>query len=493
MARTRRRWSRPLAVLLLALGAVLSQAGPAAAHAELTSATPTDGARLATSPAAVRLTFDEAVEVVQGGVRVLDESGSSMPTGAARHPTGHPEQVESPLTQPLSPGTFVVEWRVLSDDGHPVEGSLAFTVGGVTRALPGAPGIRASARDMTASMLVARFVVLTGLTALVGGLGFLWLCWPAGWVDPRSRRVLVSAALATAAGSAALLLLQGAYGHGLGAVVRLGATGATLGTRAGALGVVRVLVALAVAALLTWAPTGRRWPGWAARCGAVVLALTTAASGHAGDGPDRVFAVTVDAVHLGAAALWLGGLLMLLVGPLSVRGSAQSRPSFTRYSRLAATCVVLLVGTGVVAAVRRTGSLGALTGTSYGGVLIVKTALLVTILTFAAGARQVVNHRLAAPGAAPQGPPAARSPRGGVGTLQRAESRGTATARRQPVDGGDLRRLRQSVVVELALGVVVLVATAWLVGLPPARSAYVPTSSTGTSVGSLTGGADSTK
>ena len=142
---------------------------------------------------------------------------------------------------------------------------------------------------------------------------------------------------------------------------------------------------------------------------------------------------------------------------------------------------------------RRTGSLGALTGTSYGGVLIVKTALLVTILTFAAGARQVVNHRLAAPGAAPQGPPAARSPRGGVGTLQRAESRGTATARRQPVDGGDLRRLRQSGVVELALGVVVLVATAWLVGLPPARSAYVPTSSTGTSVGSLTGGADSTK
>ena len=72
--------------------------------------------------------------------------------------------------------------------------------------------------------------------------------------------------------------------------------------------------------------------------------------------------------------------------------------------------------------------------------------------------------------------------RGGVGTLQRTDRRGSATARQQPVDAGDLRRLRQSVAVELTLGVVVLVVTAWLVGLPPARSAHVPTSSTGTTV-----------
>ncbi len=494
MVGSRRRWVRPLVILVLAVGATLTQAGPAAAHASLTSVSPTDRAELATAPATVLLTFSEAVEVVQGGIRVLDESGSPMAVGATHHPSGHPEQVEAPLPTASSPGTFVVDWRVVSDDGHPEQGSSSFSVGGVTRAIHSGAG----ARDMTprataGAMLVARFVALAGLTALVGGLGFLWCCWPAGWAERRSRRVLVAAALATAAASSTQLLLQGAYadGHGLAAAFDVTQLDATLGTRAGALTAVRAVSALTVAAMLTWWPYGRRGQRFGSSGGATVLAVATAASGHAGEGHDPVVTIAIDVVHLGGAALWLGGLLMLLVGPLSARASsAQARTAFVRYSRLAATCVLLLVVTGVVAGARRTGSLGALTQTSYGGVLIVKAALLATILTFAVGARQVVTRRLAPPAAATEMPtrPAAARARGGVGTLQRANRRGVSTVRQQTVDVGDLRRLRQSVVVELALGVVVLVATAWLIGLPTARSAYVPTSSTGTTVGSVTEG-----
>lgn len=479
-----------MVVLVLALAATLTQAGPAWAHADLTSVTPADGAELATAPTAVLLAFNEPVEVVQAGIRVLDESGSLMPVGAVHHPNGHPEQVDVFLPQALSPGTFVVDWRVVSDDGHPVEGSSAFSVGGVTRAVREGSGAReATPRTTTGAMLVTRFVALAGLTALVGGLAFLWLCWPAGWADGRARTVLVTAAVTTAAASGIQLLLQGPYADGLGlaAAFDSGEIGATLGTRAGALGAVRGLSALAVGAMLTRSPSGRRWPRWGSLCGVVVLALATAASGHAGVGHDRVVATAIDVVHLGAAAVWLGGLLMLLVGPLSSRSGAVGRTSFTRYSRLAATCVLLLVSTGVIAGAQRTGSLAALTQTSYGGVLIVKAALLATILTFAAGARQVVIRRLAPDTTPPQGPTwaAAVWSRGGVGTMQRADRQGSATARQQRMDAGDLRRLRQSVVVELTLGVVVLVVTAWLVGLPPARSAYVPTSSTGT-VGSVT-------
>jgi len=488
MVSSQRRWVRPLVVLVLVLGATLTQAGPAAAHASLTSVSPVDGAELRTSPSTVLLTFSEGVEVVHDGIRVLDESGSLMPVGATRHPSGHPEQVEASLPTALSPGTFVVDWRVVSDDGHPEQGSSSFSVGGVTRAVQSGSGARdVTPRATTGAMLVARFVALAGLTALVGGLGFLWCCWPAGWAERRSRTVLVAAALATAAASGAQLLAQGAYadGHGFGAAFDVAQLYATLGTRAGALGAVRAVSASAVAAVLVWWPHGRRWQRWGSSCGAGVLAMATAASGHAGQGHDRVVATAIDVVHLGGAALWLGGLLMLLVGPLSTRvNSAQGRAALARYSRLAAICVVLLVATGVVAGARRTGSLGALTQTSYGGVLIVKAALLATILTFAAGARQVVTRRLApatATAAAdrPTGPAVTRA-RGGVDTLQRADRRGSWTARQQTVDVGDLRRLRQSVVVELALGVVVLVATAWLIGLPTARSTYVPTSSAGT-------------
>lgn len=492
----RHRWSRPLTVLVLTMLAMLTQAGPAFAHAELTSVQPADGAELATAPTTVLLAFDDAVEAVQGGTRVLDESGVPVPVGPARHPSGHPEQVSVALPTTLSPGTFVVDWRVVSDDGHPVQGSSSFSVGAVTRAARGPSSASgATPRTTAGASLVARLVALTGMVALLGGFCFLCRCWPAGWYDRRCRRVLVAAALATAAASGTQLLLQAAYagGHGLLAAVDPDELSATVGTRVGALVAVRGLCALLVAVLLSRSSAGSGWPRWSAAALTVVLALATAASGHAGDDHDRAVAVAIDVVHLGAAAVWLGGLLMLLVGPLSARaGDVRGRTVFTRYSQMAATCVLLLVVTGVVEGVRRTGSLAALTQTSYGAALIVKTAVLATILTFAAGARQVVARRLEPAEGATQRPRPPARPAGGVSTLQRTGRR-VSTSRQQPVDDGDVRRLRQSVGVELALGVVVLVVTAWLVALPPARSAYVPTSSTGRAVQSGTEGASSTK
>jgi methionine-rich copper-binding protein CopC len=120
------------ATALMALFVVLGGA-PAAAHTGLQSSTPADGEALTTAPDTVTLTFATAVASQFAQVAVTGPDGQSVTTGEAT--------VEGAVVrQPVSPGgdgSYVVAYRVVSDDGHPVSGELGFTLTG-TGAAPAA-------------------------------------------------------------------------------------------------------------------------------------------------------------------------------------------------------------------------------------------------------------------------------------------------------------------------------------------------------------------
>ena len=116
------------AVLGLALVTV-----PAAAHNELIGSDPADEATLDTAPTQVVLEFDQPVQTDFGLVAVLDATG-------VHHEQGGPEVVGSTVTQALGAleaGTYEISYRVGSADGHPITGTLTFTVAG-TRSTPAA-------------------------------------------------------------------------------------------------------------------------------------------------------------------------------------------------------------------------------------------------------------------------------------------------------------------------------------------------------------------
>ena len=115
-----------LAAVALGLLAVGAWASPAAAHASLVSVDPADGARLDESPDVVRLTFSEHVSADLGGVQVLDSDGDQVQEGAARVDGA---TVEVDLAPDLPDGTYVISYRVVSADGHPVRGASVFGVG----------------------------------------------------------------------------------------------------------------------------------------------------------------------------------------------------------------------------------------------------------------------------------------------------------------------------------------------------------------------------
>ncbi len=109
---------------------------------------------------------------------------------------------------------------------------------------------------------------------------------------------------------------------------------------------------------------------------AVGAFLPLALAGHAAGASDHETAVNTIAVHLVGAALWVGGLLAVVV-LRPVLGSRLA-PVVARYSVLALWCFVAVAVSGVVSAVIRLGGLGNL-ATAYGSLVLVKAACLATL------------------------------------------------------------------------------------------------------------------
>ena len=97
-------------------------------------------------------------------------------------------------------------------------------------------------------------------------------------------------------------------------------------------------------------------------------------------------------MHVGAAALWIGGLVMLVVFALP-RRSDDLKALTRRYSEIAFWSVVVLVATGVFQGYRQVGSVDALTSTNYGKLLLIKTGVVALMIFGAWNSRRATNAR----------------------------------------------------------------------------------------------------
>lgn len=137
-------WRLQLRLVLSVLAAVALTLGlaalPAAAHSELVSSSPSDGAALDAAPVAVELTFNE--EISDAGLQVVAQGPQGeVPLGTAVI-TG--PQVSVPWPQGQAGGTYTVAYRVVSADGHPINGTLSFSYAGAA-ASPGGSASEAAA------------------------------------------------------------------------------------------------------------------------------------------------------------------------------------------------------------------------------------------------------------------------------------------------------------------------------------------------------------
>jgi copper transport protein len=430
-----------LAAVLIALGVLVLPASPASAHAALIGSIPAPGSIVGSSPTEIVVTFSEGITPVTGRVQVLDPDGKRI----SGTPTVAGTTLRIPVRKAAQPlGTYLVSYRVISADSHPVGGAVTFSVGAPS-ATPPAAGPAETHRSVALATPVTRFLGYAGLTLAVGPALFLALLWP----RRRSRTGAIRTVYAGLAlvGVATLGSLWTQVPASSGAAlwdVRPAELGPVLTSDYG-LTLIARLAALAVTAALIPAVlrggTSRVSGGTSRVKGLALLAValggvvTWPLTGHAAASPLAAAVVASDVVHIAAMAVWLGGLITLTVFLLRRTDPRVLGVILPVWSRWAALAVVWLVGGGVVQAVVQVGTVRALWETDYGRLLLAKVGVLAGTLAVAAYARRLVNRR--------------QVPASGAGAM------------------------RRTVGIEVAATVVILGLSAVLVQVNPGRSATV--------------------
>ncbi|SEE05862.1 copper transport protein [Streptomyces sp. 3213] len=457
-------------VLVLLL---LGSAGTASAHAALESTDPADGSVLKSAPRALTLTFSESVALLDDSFRVYDPDNRRVRTSSAHHAKDAGDTASVTLPAKLGTGTFTVAWRVVSADSHPVSGAFTFSIGkpsATTTPISTAP----NENPLTASLYdTARYFAYIAAALLIGTATFLALCRPP---NPMVlNKPILTGWWTLLASTLVLLILRAPYeaGTGLATAFDPAALPRTLTTRPGEALAARLLLLAATAPFLLRLRGRDRFGRVALGTGtalAVGLALTWASAEHASAGIQVPVAMTSAVLHLLAMSVWLGGLTALLT--VLYRSSDLDAAPVARFSRLAFISVTVLVVTGIYQSWRGLGSWNALTGTSYGHILLVKLGAVVLLLAAAAWSRQW-TARLAGAEVPLRVPELVKT--GADGTPS-STGRGEDEALPDPGAGdgspdGYRRGLRRSVLLEVAVGVTVLVITTLLTNTLPGRAA----------------------
>ena len=443
------------ALLLAVLVAVLTVAGtatPASAHATLVSTDPAEGAVLPASPGEVTFTFDEPVQLVPDGLLAFDAAGKRVDLDAKASGV----EVTGTLPDDLGNGTYVITWRVVSADGHPIAGSLTFHVGAPSPKVVPPGSVTSDPGALPTVQAIVHGLGYAGLL-LAGGLA-IFLSWTVRGVrladDVRRRlvRVLRGGALVAVVTALLAVPLAGAYqrGAGLGGLLEPASLDPAL-----------VQQDLQVLALQAFGLAVAAWAAGQARSSLVVDLVTALAVwspalvGHTRAYEPSALLVVTDALHLSAGAVWLGGLSGLVLTLRSVAGRPRDAALLlTRFSALAAGLLAAVGVSGVLLGWRIVGSWSRLFGETYGRLLIVKVALVLVVVAIAALNRFRLLPRVRADG----GHDARRA---GVGLVRRA------------------------VLAEATLLVAVLGVTGFLTDKPPAGEppAAAPTADTGVVTG----------
>jgi copper transport protein len=342
-----------------------------------------------------------------------------------------------------------------------------FSVGDARAAPLADAGARAGSDNLVeAAFWLFRLLSFASLALVVGGAFFVVVCWRAGLADRRVRRLVTWAWAVSVVSAVALFLLQGpnVAGASLAGVTDLTLVADTARTTFGILLLVRIaLLGLAALLLARLKTVSRKEIVLMAALG-YALTLTWSGTGHAAAGLLSSFAVFVDAAHLSAMSVWLGGLAVLASCTLGKGGGLdrddEATAAVSRFSRTAVVAVVVLGVTGLLQAWRELAEFGP--GTQYFTLLIFKVAVFGLLLWLASLSRSFVRRRLSAP----------------------APPRAAGRRERQ----GALAGLRRSVAWEAGIAVVVLGVTAALVAVPPGGHDHGPSAAavpTGPFLGSL--------
>lgn len=381
---------RLVAAVAVAVGVVaFATPGVANAHAILESSSPSSSQVLSSQPTQITLTFNEEIESKLGNIRLFNADQKEIRIDKTERSAADNRTAFANLPE-LKNGVYIVVWRVVSADGHPVNGAFPFEIGtassGSAQKLLSnvLKGIESNS-NLGNPLALARLLSFLGAVVLIGMVS---ITWGSSLVrTERAIRVFRYAAIALGVGSLLVLLLQGPYSAGAswGQIFNLTLLNDVLRTRLGVAALIRTVIAcewLLITYVITREDTAL-WKNITVFTSFISIA-TFSVSGHPSAASNALLYIAVDAVHLTAIALWVGGVisLALLIGVEDLNDETR------RFSRIATYAMPVAVVTGVVQSLHLLPSVKSAADTEYGRLLIAKVVLVAITIVIGAAARK---------------------------------------------------------------------------------------------------------
>ena len=338
-------------------------------------------------------------------ISVSNAQGTNETTSVVTRSRSNPDTLIVGLRPGLSQGWYLVYWRAISVDGHPVQGAFTYAVGPNPGPSPQFPIPHLSATAVTPQLLVARWMMFLSVMTAIGLLALrLTMARTILRRAPGfSLRALDSACLL--AGVIGLLAIPvyldfAVANDSLRSVLDLGALIPLYRVTAFGRGYVDLELCFALFCLAggvaLWVDRPERprrslaelAAAAGATVGAAAVLIVPAAVGHAGQTSPRGLSVALDAVHLLSGSIWIGGLLGLLLLWLALH--PEQRVSVLavvvpRFSVVAFISVVFLLATGTGSTIVHMPAVNALWDTGYGVAILVKVGLLTLAVALASG------------------------------------------------------------------------------------------------------------
>jgi copper transport protein len=394
-----------MAVIAAAGGVALAAPGVASAHAYLVKTVPAASRVLDTAPKTVALTYDEAVEPRFAIISVTNAAGAQETAGPVRRSPADPDTLVVALKPNLPEGWYLIYWRAISVDGHPVQGAFTYAVGPNPGPAPrfAIPSIAGSATSP--QPLITRTVMFLSVMIAIGlfVLRFLIARVLPRRTDGSGLRAL---SVAFVAASVIGLLAIAAYldastaVDSLRSVFDVGGLVPLFRVTAFGRGYVDMLLCFALFCLAGWTALyldradreQRSVAELAAQAGALLAAgavlIVPGTAGHAAQTSPAGLTLSADWLHLVSGSLWLGGLVGLLVLWFAVpagRRVGALAAVVPRFSNLALGAVAVLAISGTIEAIDHMPTLNALWKTGYGVAILVKIGILLAALVVASG------------------------------------------------------------------------------------------------------------
>jgi copper transport protein len=379
-------------------------------------------------PPDVALTYDEAVEPRFALISVTNAAGRQETTSPVRRSAANPDTLVVSLRPHLPEGWYLIYWRAISVDGHPVQGAFTYAVGPNPGPAPKftVPSIAGTATSP--QLLISRWVMFLSVMVAIGLFAFRFAiarAMPRRVSHTSLRAVTTAFVIASVIGVVSLpVYLDFATAvDSLRSVFDVGALVPLFRVTAFGRGYVDMLLCFALFCLAAWIALYLDRPNRDHRSIAEIISQTGAvlaaaavlaipgATGHAAQTSPRGLSLAVDWLHLISGSVWLGGLVGLLVlwftVPAGRRVEALS-VVVPRFSNVALVSVLVLLGTGIIATIDHMPALNALWETGYGVAILVKIGILATAMALASGNLLKTKPQLiAARNNADQGQPAA--------------------------------------------------------------------------------------